>query len=182
METERQELNGAFEWMNRGGKESSQRKGCGCLLLGWVLVIGGGLAYLAAKGQFVIFGESGFVGIGFALGVGLCFIIFGSLWVRIRELIRKLLGKGSSKSKTSSSDTTTTSRRTGFPSQNNQSWTRQSSRQSNSNQSATGIPNPWDTKQNRFFSSTEGESSYHYEETAETSETTEKKDTDVIHE
>ena len=99
METERQELNGAFEWMNRGGKESSQRKGCGCLLLGWVLVIGGGLAYLAAKGQFVIFGESGFVGIGFALGVGLCFIIFGSLWVRIRELIRKLMGKGSSKSR-----------------------------------------------------------------------------------
>ncbi|MBO7467083.1 MAG: hypothetical protein J6T94_05335 [Bacteroidaceae bacterium] len=148
MDTEKQELNGAFEWMNRGGKEQSQRKGCGCLFLGWVLVIGGALAYFVGKEQLAPFGASAFVAVGFALGVGLCFIIFGSLWVRIRDLIRKLFGRGGSNKNNSSSSSSQTTRQ--IPKQNNP-WTRTSTtRQNTSNQSATGIPNPWDTRQGLY--------------------------------
>lgn len=150
METEnnfRNEQTGLLGWMNRGGEEQSQKKGCGCLFVGWMLIIGGTLGYFAGRSGFASFSENTFVGIGFALGVGLCCIIFGHIWVKVRDLIKKFFGRGSSK-KTSSGSTSAKKTRQ-IPAQNSRTWRRTGTQQS-SNESATGIPNPWNMKQGLY--------------------------------
>ena len=143
----RKEQTGLLGWMNRGGEEQSQKKGCGCLFVGWMLIIGGALGYFAGQSGFVSFSENTFVGIGFAQGVGLCCIIFGHIWVKVRDLIKKFFGRGSSGKTSSSSSSAKKTRQK--PTQNSRTWTRTGTQQSSSG-STTGIPNPWNMKQGLY--------------------------------
>ena len=130
---------------------TEKKKGCGCLVLGWFLVIAGGAGYLLGKGGMMMgnapFTDNTFVLVGFALGFGLCCIIIGSIWVKIRQLIGNMFGRNRSTKTAEPSSTNTRTNRGGIqlpggielPGRIPQ----QPSRTGQNGGSATGIPNPW---------------------------------------
>lgn len=154
---------------------TERKKGCGCLVVGWFLVIVGGAGYLLGKGGMMMgnipFSDNTFVLVGFALGFGLCCIIIGSIWVKIRQLIGNMFGRNRNATSTRPSSTNTRSERGGIrlpggielpggiglpgsgnqrqQSSDNSTRTRSSrlpqqpTQGRRNGESATGIPNPW---------------------------------------
>ena len=129
------------------------KKGCGCLFVGWVLIIVAGAAWLLGSEFLAPYGSSGYVAVGFALGVGLCCVIIGNVYVKIRNWIKKKLGRttGTTSSRTSQPTNTGsgTARRIpsgfpGMPGTNNN----QTSRSQTSQQGGT-LSNPWGER--RYF-------------------------------
>lgn len=133
------------------------KKGCGCLFVGWALVIVGAAVWFMGAEVLAPYGNSGYVAVGFALGVGLCCIIIGNVYVKIRNWIKKKLGRNtdSSSSRNSRPSNTGTTPTThsgttrripgglpGFPGIGNG----QSSRRQSSQQGGT-LSNPWGERQ-----------------------------------
>lgn len=134
------------------------KKGCGCLFVGWALIIIGAVVWFMGSEFLAPYGNSGYVAVGFALGVGLCCVIIGNVYVKIRNWIKKKLGRNadSSSSRNTRPSNTGTTRTTntgttrrlpsglpGFPGLNNG----QSSRRQSPQQGGT-LSNPWGERQN----------------------------------
>lgn len=135
------------------------KKGCGCLFVGWALIIVAAFAWLMGSEFLAPYGTSGYVAVGFALGVGLCCVIIGNVYVKIRNWIKKKLGRGTTTTPSSTRTTRTTNTGTtrrlpnGLPGMGGSQTTRRQSTQPGGT-----ISNPWGEPQ-RFVDAPQQEES-----------------------
>ena len=92
---------------------STQRtkKGCGCLVVGWALIIVAGIAWFLGGEVLSQYGNPGYVAIGFAIGVGVCCVIVGNIYVKIRNWLKSKFGRNRSTTTSTSSSAGTSNRR-----------------------------------------------------------------------